>query len=236
VNRSRIVTGRTILGVTVLIAAAVILSMNVSLAAAPGQMPAQGQAPAQGRGPAAAPPPVGPVTLEVAPGTRASYKVTEQFVGINFPSDAVGATETVTGTLYLNADGAIDSARSKLMIDLRTLKSDQDMRDNYLRTRTFDIEKSPMIEFVPKRIQGVPSPLPVQGQAGFQLTGDMTVKGTTSEVTWNGIATFAPAQVAGRASTNFDFAKFGLAKPAIGRLMSVDDKIVLELEFRLKRS
>lgn len=229
-NRSRIVTGRAIAGVVVLIAAAVLFSMNGSLTAA--------QAPAQGRGPAAAPapPPVGPVTLEVVPGTRASYKVTEQFVGINFPSDAVGATETVTGTIYLNADGTVDSTRSKLMIDLRTLKSDQDMRDNYLRTRTFDIEKSPMVEFVPKRFQGVPSPLPVQGQAGFQLIGDMTVKGTTSEVTWNGIATFAAAQVAGRASTTFDFAKFALTKPAIGRLMSVDDKIVLELEFRLKRS
>jgi polyisoprenoid-binding protein YceI len=229
VNHSRVVVGRAIACVVVLTAATVLFSANLPLTAAQGQ-------PAQGRGQAAAPPPVGPVTLEVVPGTRASYRVTEQFVGINFPSDAVGATETVTGTLYLNADGTIDSAKSKMMIDLRTLKSDQDMRDNYLRTRTFEVEKAPMVEFVPKRIQGVPSPLPVQGQAGFQLTGDMTVKGTTSEVTWNGIATFSQQQVAGRASTNFDFAKFGLAKPAIGRLMSVDDKIVLELEFRLKRS
>lgn len=229
-NPRRMVAGRAIASVLLLTAAAVLLSVNVSLTAAPGQMPAQGS------GQAAAPPPAGPVTLEVVPGTRASYRVTEQFVGINFPSDAVGATDTVTGTLYLNADGTIDSAKSKLMIDLRTLKSDQDMRDNYLRTRTFDIETSPMVEFVPKRIEGVPSPLPVRGQAGFQLTGDMTVKGTTSEVTWNGIATFAQDQVAGRASTNFNFARFGLTKPAIGRLMSVDDKIVLELEFRLKRS
>ncbi len=162
--------------------------------------------------------------------------MTEQFVGINYPNDASGATETVAGTLRLNADGSIDSALSKLTIDLRTLKSDQDMRDNYLRTRTFETERFPTVEFVPKRIQGVPSPLPVQGQAGFQLIGDMTVRGTTSEVTWNGIATFAPQLVAGRASTTFDFAKFGLTKPAIGRLASVEDKIILELEFRLKRS
>jgi polyisoprenoid-binding protein YceI len=195
------------------------------------------QAPAQGRGPAAAAAvPAGPVLLEVSPGTRAAYRVTEQFVGISFPSDASGSTETVAGTLHINADGTIDSARSKLTIDLRTLKSDQDMRDNFLRTRTLETERFPMVEFVPRRIQGVPSPLPAQGQAGFQLTGDMTVRGTTSEVTWNGIATFSPQLVAGRASTSFDFAKFGLTKPAIGRLMSVDDKITLELEFRLKRS
>jgi polyisoprenoid-binding protein YceI len=193
------------------------------------------QAPAQGRGPAAAAP-AGPVMLEVSPGTRASYRVTEQFVGISFPNEASGSTETVAGTLRINADGTIDSAQSKLTIDLRTLKSDQDMRDNFLRTRTLETEKFPMVEFVPRRIQGVPSPLPDRGQAGFQLTGDMTVRGTTSEVTWSGIVTFSAQQLAGRATTNFDFAKFGLTKPAIGRLMSVDDKIVLELEFRLKRS
>jgi len=225
VNHKRIAVGPAIASVVMLIAVGVLLS---------GRLPS---AAAQGRGPAAAPAaPAGPVLLEVAPGTRASYKVTEQFVGINFPSDASGATETVAGSLRLNADGSVDSAQSKLTIDLRTLKSDQDMRDNFLRTRTFETDKFPMVEFVPRRIQGVPSPLPVQGQAGFQLTGDMTVRGMTSEVTWNGIATFSSQLVAGRASTNFDFAKFGLTKPAIGRLMSVDDKILLELEFRLKRS
>jgi polyisoprenoid-binding protein YceI len=197
---------------------------------------AQAQAPAQGRGPAAAAPaPAGPVTLEVAPGTRASYRVREQFVGIDFPNDASGSTDTVTGTLHINADGTVDSARSKLTVDLRTLKSDQDMRDNYLRTRTFETEKFPTVEFVPRRIEGVPSPVPVSGQAGFQLIGDMTVRGVKSEVIWKGVATFSAQQVAGRAMTDFDFAKFSLAKPSIGRLMGVDDKIQLELEFRMKR-
>jgi len=110
------------------------------------------------------------------------------------------------------------------------------MRDNFIRTRTLETDKFPMVEFVPRRIQGVPSPIPANGQAGFQMTGDMTVRGVTAEVTWNGIVTFSAQQLAGRATTNFDFAKFGLTKPAIGRLMSVDDKITLELEFRMKRT
>jgi polyisoprenoid-binding protein YceI len=189
----------------------------------------------QGRG-QAAPPPVGPVTLEVAPGTRASYRVTEQFVGISFPNDAVGSTDAVTGTIRLAADGSVQSAQSKVSIDLRTLKSDQDNRDNYLRTRTFETDKFPMIDFVPKRIQGVASPLPVTGQSGFELIGDMTVKGVTSEVTWKGVATFNAQGLAGRATTSFDYAKFNLTKPSIGRLMSVGDTINLEIEFRLRRS
>jgi hypothetical protein len=37
---------------------------------------------------------------------------------------------------------------------------------------------------------------PIDGQAGFQLTGDLTVHGVTREVTWQGVATFTKDQVA----------------------------------------
>ena len=219
-NHRRIGAGRVIASAVVLIVAGVLFAGGLPSTAA--QAPAAAQS--------------GPVLLEVAPGTRAAYRVQEQFVGINFPNDASGSTEAVTGSLRIAPDGSIDSAQSKLSIDLRTLKSDQDMRDNFIRTRTLETDKFPMVEFVPRRIQGVPSPIPANGQAGFQMTGDMTVRGVTAEVTWNGIVTFSAQQLAGRATTNFDFAKFGLTKPAIGRLMSVDDKITLELEFRMKRT
>jgi len=42
--------------------------------------------------------------------------------------------------------------------------------------------------------------------------------------------------VAGAAQTDFTFATFNLTKPTLARLLSVDDKINLELQFRFKRS
>ncbi|MGA8437892.1 MAG: YceI family protein [Candidatus Sulfotelmatobacter sp.] len=77
---------------------------------------------------------------------------------------------------------------------------------------------------------------PIDGQAGFQLTGHLTVYGVTREVTWRGVATFTKNQVAGRAMTSFTFGTFGLAKPQIARLLSVDDKIALEVEFKMHRN
>ena len=137
----------------------------------------------------------------------------------------------------LYPDGSIDASRSKLTVDLRTLKSDQQMRDGYIQGRTLETEKFPTIEFVPRKTVGLPSPLPsgMQAQAGFQLIGDLTLHGVTKEVTWNVIATFAD-QVAGRATTTLQFATFNLTKPSLARLMSVDDKIELEIEFRCRRS
>ena len=206
------------------------------------QAPA-GQPPPPGAGPSgrANPPPPDPTKpqkLEIAEGTKARYKVREQLAGISFPSDAVGTTEAVTGTLVLNPDGSIDATRSKLTVDLRTLKSDQQMRDGYIQKNTLESEKFPMIEFVPKRATGLPVPIPagMGAQAGFQLIGDMTLHGVTKEATWNVVATFGNDQVAGRATTTLQFATFNLTKPSLARLMSVDDKIDLEIEFRAKRS
>jgi polyisoprenoid-binding protein YceI len=192
-----------------------------------------------GRGAAAPEGPPTAVKLEVAEGSKAIYRVREQLAGINFPSDAVGETTAVTGVIVIGADGRIDTAQSKISVDLRTLRSDQDMRDGYIRgERGLNTEKFPMAEFVPRRAEGLPWPFPSAppAQAGFQLVGDMTVYGKTEEVTWDVVATFSPQQVAGRAITTFTFEKFGIPKPSLARLMSVDDNINLELELRLRRS
>jgi polyisoprenoid-binding protein YceI len=204
---------------------------------APGGPPAAGR---QGGGRSTVPPPdpTKPARLEITEGTKARYKVREQLAGISFPSDAVGTTEAVTGVIVLNPDGTIDASRSKVTVDLRTIKSDQQMRDGYIQSRTLETEKFPMLEFVPRRAVGLPVPLPagMQAQAGFQLVGDMTLHGVTSEATWNIVATFGNELVAGRATTTLLFPTFQLTKPSLARLLSVDDKIELEIEFKCKRS
>ena len=200
--------------------------------------PAGGQAPgARPQGtPPPPPPPTAGATLEIASGS-ASYRVTEQMVGIDFPNDAIGTTDGVTGMLKINADGSI-APESKLTADLKGLKSDQDRRDNFIKTRVLETDKFPDAVFVPRKVEGLPKMIPSSGQVGISLTGDLTVHGVTKPVTFRGIATFNPrdSSAAGRASTTFSFADFGLNKPKIPMLMNVEDKITLDLVYRFKRS
>ena len=200
----------------------------------PGQMggPGGGQGGRGGR--QQAPPKPFPLTLTITDGTTAAYRVREQLAGISFPSDAVGQSTAVAGTVVFNKDGSIDTSQSKLTFDLRTLKSDQAMRDGYIQRRTLETDQYPTAEFVPKSVTGMPNPL--DGQIGFQLSGDMTVHGKTAPVTWQGIATVDNNNgiVAGRASTDFKFETFGMSQPQIARVMSVNDNINLEVEFRFK--
>lgn len=178
------------------------------------------------------------VRLELAEGSKATYRVREQLAGISFPSDAVGSTGDVTGVLVFGPGGKIDAGQSKIVVDLRTLTSDQDQRDNFIRgQRGLNTEKFPTAEFVPREARGLPWPFPSQppAQAGFQLIGAMSVYGNTSDVTWTVVSTFYPERVAGRAETSFTFDTFKIPKPQLARLLSVDDRITLEVELRFRR-
>ena len=199
--------------------------------------PAAGRAGGGGRATAPAPDPTKPAKLTLTTGSKARYKVREQLAGVSFPSDAVGTTESVTGVIVVNPDGSLDAAASKITVDLKTLASDQQMRDGYIQRQTLETAKYPTLEFVPKRVVGLTAgPLPTTGQQGFQLVGDMTLHGVTTEATWNVVATFANDAVAGRGTTTLTFEQFKLTKPTLARLLSVDDKIELEIEFRCTRS
>jgi len=202
----------------------------------PGGGQRQGGPGGPGGGQQPAIPPTPGATLTIADGSSASYKVTEEFVGIDFPNDAVGATNAVSGTIIIGKDSAIDPA-SKLTVDLSKLASDQDMRDNFARTRTLEVATYPNAVFVPTKVTGIPAMIPFNGQSAVNLTGNLTIHGVTKEVTFKGYAVYnRDNTVDGRAKTNFTWSTFGLTKPAMGRLMSVDDNVELDIVFKFKRS
>ena len=175
------------------------------------------------------------VRFEVGRGSKAEYRVREQLARLNFPNDAVGATESVTGVLVIRPDGSF-MPESRLTVDLRTLKTDEPKRDGFVRENTLETSRFPLAEFVPRRHKGLPAPVPTSGAANFQLTGDMTLHGVTTEQTWDVAATFAADAVTARATTKFNFAKFKITVPRVFGLLSVDDDIRLELTLRLQRA
>lgn len=169
-------------------------------------------------------------------GTQASYQVQEQLAGHDFPSDAIGRTSAVTGSILLDAGGKIVAGQSNLEIDLRTLKSDQGMRDSYIQHDPLDTAQYPTAKFVPTSTSGMPWPLPSSGTAKFTLTGDFTVHGTTKSTTWAVSAAFAPDTVTGTATTPFLFTDFGMKPPHTMIALSVQNNGVLNLQFTAKRT
>ena len=176
------------------------------------------------------------VRLEFAEGTEAVYLVNEQLARVNLPSDAIGTTDAVSGVILLGSGNLIPAEGSELRLDLSTLTSDSDRRDRYVRRNTLSTIVYPFAVFVPRKVPGLPSPLPTQGEATFQMVGDMTMHGVTSELVWDVTASFAGEETTGQATTEFPFDKFGMMRPRVRLVLSVEDRIRLRIDFHLVRS
>ena len=175
--------------------------------------------------------PSGIVTVEIQNETVARYLVREQLARLDFPNDAVGETSDVVGLIIFNPDGEINSDASKITVNLRTLKSDKDRRDRFLRTRSLESDVFPTAEFVVKELPGLEWPLPKEGEASFQIIGDMTVHGFTRPITWEATAQFSEDSFSGVAKTSFTFDEFDIDVPKVRIVLSVEETMRFELDF-----
>ena len=176
------------------------------------------------------------VTLVVDPAaSTASYHAHEQLVGRTLPSEAVGTTAGVSGSLAFAADGTIVADQSKISVDLSKLQSDESRRDNFIKGNTLQTSRYPMATFVPTAVQGLPSPLPTSGQVTFQLLGDLTVHGVTKPVTWQVTAQFGDSTVTGDATSSINITEFGMSPPKAGPVLSIEDGLTLQLAFTAAR-
>lgn len=175
------------------------------------------------------------VRYAVAPdGNEARYRVREQLMHHDLPNDAVGKTTTITGGISLSASGAIDTAASKITIDVTALKSDQERRDGYVQHRTLETDKFPSVVFAPTSMTGAKLPL-AGAEQSFDVAGNLTVHGVTKPTVWHVKARSSGNDVTGTGWTQFTFADVQLAQPHVPILLSVADTIRLEYDFHLVR-
>jgi len=166
--------------------------------------------------------------------SEARYRVREQLVGVDLPNDAVGTTRAITGVLVIEGGRVVPEA-SRFQVDLRTLTSDQARRDNFIRRNTLQADRYPYAVFIPREIQGLPSPLPTSGEHAFRLIGDLTIREATRPVTWEVTARVEGNRVIAQARTQFTFADFNLEQPRVPVVLSVDETIRLEIDVVLQR-
>jgi polyisoprenoid-binding protein YceI len=170
--------------------------------------------------------------LAVAPtGNEVRYRIREQLAGFDLPNDAIGRTAAVTGGITLDEKGAIVPASSKIAVDVQGLTSDRSRRDGYVRGRVLETTQYPTVTLAPTAITGLGWPLPKSGSKTFQLTGDLTVHGTTHRTTWTVTANFNGSDITGTSATAFTFSDFGLTQPRVPIVLSVADTIHLEYDF-----
>jgi polyisoprenoid-binding protein YceI len=182
--------------------------------------------------PAAAAAPAGTVRLNlVADGTKARFRAREQLARLPAPSEAIGTTSDVNGSIGVGPNGIVPEA-SKISVKLDSLASDSSMRDRFIKQSTLQTQRFPTAEFQPREASGLPWPLPTSGELSFQLTGDLNIHGVAQPKTWDIKAQFGPGEVNGSGSTSVTLEQFGMEKPRVASVLSIEDTIVLEIDFK----
>jgi polyisoprenoid-binding protein YceI len=147
-----------------------------------------------------------------------------------------GRFTTVSGTIEVDEQNP-DRSRVEAEIAAATLVTGAEQRDQHLRSPDFlDVEKFPTISFRSKRIQGTSK----NPGDEFRVTGDLTIHGTTREVTLDAVYEgtgkdpWGGERVSFSATTKIDRREFGLtwnqALETGGLLVGNDIKISLEVQ------
>jgi polyisoprenoid-binding protein YceI len=172
----------------------------------------------------------------VASKSEASYSVREQLARLNLPSDAIGTTSNISGSITVNSDGSIDANNSKFTVDVSSLQTDQAMRDNFVRRNILQTSQYPNAVFVPTKVSGLPAAIPQSGSVTFQVTGNLTIRDVTKPVTWDVTGAITNGEATGTATTSFTFEDFNLSQPTVAVVLSVVDKITLTVKVDLQVS
>lgn len=171
-------------------------------------------------------------TWTVGDTSEATVRVREQLVGVNLPSDAVLVATGATGTFLLKDDGTF-SSDSKISFDLTTLASDSRQRDDFVKMDTLQTRQFPTAVFVPTRTSALTLPMPASGEFTFKLTGQMTIRGKTKEVTFDVLAKRNGNELTATATAapSWKFSDFGMTAPSVPfRVVSIVDEIRMTVD------
>lgn len=163
--------------------------------------------------------------------TTASYEVQETFLQQNLPYTAIGTTSDVSGQVSIDLSGQPTGEVTEIVVDLRTLKSDSDRRDNAIRERWLESNTYPEARFVSTGIEGAPATYTDGETVSFKLVGDMTIRNVTKPLTFDVQATLQGNTLTGTATTAFLMTDFGFEPPTIAGAISVEEGVKLKIDF-----
>jgi polyisoprenoid-binding protein YceI len=169
-------------------------------------------------------------------GGEAGYRVREKLANLPAQSDAVGRTSAVTGQVTIAGEsGAYRANNANFTVDVSKLKSDEDRRDNRIRTSGLESGKFPQATFSAAGPIDIPQDAVDGKVVTVQAEGDLTLHGVTKKVS-------IPLQVQRNGNQirivgNYDFAwdDFGMTPPNVANFVSVTGNPKLEFDVTLQK-
>jgi polyisoprenoid-binding protein YceI len=177
-------------------------------------------------------------TWTVTEGSQAGYRVREQLASLSAESDAVGRTSDITGSITVESDGTTTTVTGgSLLVDTTTITSDEDRRDDRLRTEGLQTDSFPTATFVLTQPVDVPAAAVTGTISDLTLVGDLTLHGVTQAVSIPAQAQVVDGTIQVQGSITFPLADYDIVAPNIGGfIISIADEGTLEFLVTLAKS
>ena len=167
--------------------------------------------------------------------TTASYSVYENLIFQNKPNnDAVGTTHSVQGNFKIKTGASPLVAGMNITVDLRTLQSDSQRRDNYIQQNTLQTDTYPYATFVSVSTQGLPASYSDGQTVHFQLTGNLTMHGKTNKEVFDVQGKVVGNTIMGTATSTIYMTDFGIQPPNLANIAIAQNKVVITITFTAK--
>jgi polyisoprenoid-binding protein YceI len=181
-------------------------------------------------------PSTGLQTFQIVPAqTTASYSVYENLVFQNKPNnDAIGSTHSVQGNFRIRAGASPLVAAMNVTVDLRTLQTDAQRRDNYVRQHALETDTYPYATFVSISTQGLPASYTDGQTVHFQLTGNLTMHGKTNKEVFDVQGKVVGKTITGTATSTMYMTDFGIQPPNLANIAIAQNKVTITITFTAK--
>lgn len=156
------------------------------------------------------------------------FEIDEVLRGNDFR--VTGTTSEVAGQIRVDFDDPAASEVGEIVINVRTLSTDDSLRDRAIRSRILNTsdEENEFARFVPTALEGLPGEVAVGESFPVTVTGDLTLSGTTQPVTFAGQITLASrSRLEIEATASVLHADFNLSIPEVPMVASISDEVLL---------
>ncbi len=149
---------------------------------------------------------------------------------------AVGRTNQVAGDIIVDFNNPSNSRIGLIRINLRTLQTDDPDRDRSIRCCVLlsAQEAYEFSDFIPTSISGLPELVQIGQEVDIEVTGDLTLRGTTRTVTFDVSLTIMSAdELRGLGRTVVNRSEFGILNDVENMFdyHGVAESVTLEFEF-----
>lgn len=174
--------------------------------------------------------------------TRALYRINPDESEVRFLIDenmrgtdivVVGSTSRVAGDVIVNFIDPPASQLGEIVINARTLRTDNEFRNQSIRGQILDTTEHEFINFVPTQFVSLTTdPVSVGDTVSFEITGDLTVRGISRSVTFATSVTIDSLEkISGSANTTVLYSDYGISVNPPPGVSGVGDVVTLEIDF-----